>query len=80
MGQSQRSSDYLSVIYRSETEREGEGELGLWKGEAGQRHETPSLKWVYKAQVSPQLNPCGAIIPLHLSGRLLSDLSICLPD
>lgn len=66
----QRSSHYLSAIYRSERERGRE----MGKGTQTQRHETPSLKSIYKAQISPLLNPSGpsqpAIIPLLcLSGR-----------
>lgn len=49
----QRSRHYLSAIYRSEREVEG----------GPQRHETPSLKSVYKAQISPPLNPCGPSHP-----------------
>lgn len=62
----------LSFCHLQVREREREREMG--KGTQTQRHETPSLKSIYKAQISPLLNPSGpsqpAIIPLLcLSGR-----------
>lgn len=75
----QRSSHYLSAIYRSQRERGG-----------GHRHKDmrrSSLKSIYKAQVSPLLNPSGpshpAIIPIfpYLCSQNdpISNLRICLP-
>lgn len=79
----QRSSHYLSAIYRSQRERES-------MGGGTHRHKDmrrSSLKSIYKAQVSPLLNPSGpshpAIIPIfpYLCSQNdpISNLRICLP-
>ncbi len=78
----QRSSHYLSAIYRSEREGERRG-----KGHRHKDMRRPSLKSIYKAQISPLLNPSGpsqpAVIPLFSSSvsqdGLISNLRICLP-